>query len=151
MANPRCYAMDNSMAIANASTTNMTVTSNANVRPEIYDLIIGFSGTPADNSFAVKIQRFTAAGTNTAQTPRPLDPADPACQVTGGATNTVEPTYTAGAILWHAALNQRATHRWIADPRGPLKLPATANNGAGLYGVNASATPNMDATIFFNE
>lgn len=151
MANPRCYAIENNLAIANATTTNIVLSSTTAIRPEIYDLVMGFGSTPADNAIVVKVQRFTAAGSSAAYTPPPLDPGDPASTTVGGVTCTVEPTYTANKVVWHAALNQRATHRWVADPKGPLKMPATASNGLGLYGVNASATPGFDATVFFNE
>lgn len=151
MANPRCYAIDNAFAVANPTATTLTLTSTTAIRPEIYDIEMGFSSSPADNALAVKVQRFTAAGTNSALTPQALDPADPASTSTAGKSNSVEPTYTANAILFHLAMNQRASQRWIADPRGPLKLPATANNGAGLYAVHASATPTFDSTLWFNE
>lgn len=151
MANPRCYEIDSSYAVASPSKTILTLASATTIRPEIYDMILGFSSAPADNALQVFVQRFTAAGTSTSEVPSPLDPADPAASATGGRNCTVEPTYTSNLILFHAALNQRATHRWIADPRGPLKMPATANNGLGLYAVHGSATPTFDATLYFNE
>jgi hypothetical protein len=137
--------------VASPTATALVLVSTSAIRPEIYDMIVGSSATPADNALTIKVQRFTAAGTTTALTPQALDPADPASTSTAGKTATAEPTYTANAILWHIALNQRATHRWVADPRGPLKLPATASNGAGLYYVHSSFTSNVDSTIFFNE
>jgi hypothetical protein len=151
MANPRCYAIDTSFAVASPTKTAITLASTTAVRPEIFDMELGFSSAPADNALVVKVQRFTAAGTTTSQAPNPLDPADPASTTVGGVIATVEPTYTAGLILFHLALNQRASQRWIADQRGPLKLPALANNGAGLYAVHASATPNFDPCVWFNE
>jgi hypothetical protein len=150
--NPRCYEIDASYAVANATKTALTLISATTVRPEIYDLEMGFSSAPADAAFQVFAQRFTAAGTaGSSNTPSPLDPSDPACQATSGQGLSAEPTYTSGKILAHFALNQRATHRWIADQRGPLKMPATANNGIGLYAVNASATPNFDVCCWFCE
>jgi hypothetical protein len=152
MANPRCYSIDTSYAVASPTKTALTLTSTTAIRPEIYEMIWGFSGTPADNSFTAFVQRFTAAGTNTSLTPQALDPADPAATAVAGKNNTVEPTYTAGAILFHSVLNQRATHRWTAyDDKKALKFPATANNGGGAYAVNASATPNLELQIYFNE
>jgi hypothetical protein len=114
-------------------------------------MIFGSSATPADNALAIYVQRFTAAGTTTAYTPPPLDPGDPACTAVAGVTATIEPTYTANRILFHLGLNQRASHRWIADPRGPLKMPATASNGLGVYYVHASFTGNVDTCVYFNE
>lgn len=143
--------IDDAAAVASPTVTLLTVVSATTIRPEIYDMILGSAATPADNAVTWKLQRFTAAGTVTSTTPRPLDPADPASLASAGKTVTAEPTYTSGLILFHAALNQRATHRWIADPRGPLKFPATASNGGGLYPVHASFTGVCDASIFFNE
>jgi hypothetical protein len=137
--------------IASASKTAGTVSGTSAVRPWIYDLDFGYSATPADNALAFYLQRFTAPGTNTAYTPSPLDPGDPAATAPCGITNTVEPTYTAGKILWHSATNQRATHRFNFDPDGPLVIPATASNGIGWYGVHASFTGNLDSMVYFAE
>ena len=114
-------------------------------------MLLGSSATPADNAIQWFLQRYTAAGTSTAVTPTALDPGDPAATSTAGQNHSVEPTYTASLILFHLALNQRATHRWIADPNGPIVIPATANNGVGLYPVNAAFTGNVDAAIMFEE
>ena len=151
MANPRCYAIENTMAVANPTTTTLVASSTTAVRPEIYDMILGYSAVPADNALIVKVQRFTAAGTSTAYTPVPLDPGDPASTFVAGNTCTIEPTYTTSKIMFHLALNQRASHRWVADPQGRLKMPAAASNGLGLYNVHATATPAFDATVYLNE
>lgn len=111
----------------------------------------GTSGTPADNALVFIAQRFTAAGTNTSVTPSPLDPADPPSQTSGAKIFTAEPTYTSGLVLFHLALNQRATHRWIGDQRGPLKMPATASNGIGIGTSSSSYTQNTDHVVHFNE
>ncbi len=121
------------------------------MRGEIYEMLLSSSGTPADNALLWRVQRFTAAGTTTAYTPTPLDPQDPVSLCAGGVTATIEPTYTSAKILFSIALNQRASHRWIGDPRGPLKIPATASNGAGIYAVHASFTGVTDGSLFFNE
>lgn len=151
MANPRCYSIDTSFAVAASTATALTATATTAVRPEIYEMILGFSGTPADNSIKFLVQRFTAAGTNTALTPQALDPGDPASTTVAGKNNTGEPTYTANAVVWHGVINQRATHRWLANPGCNLKIPATANNGLGLQPINASVTPTGEYTIYFNE
>jgi hypothetical protein len=151
IANPRCYNIDWQNIVASPTKTAAVVTSATTIRPEIYDLIIGASGTPGDTAIVWKAQRFTAAGTTTPYTPNPLDPGDPPSLATAGVLASGEPTYTASLVLFHAALNQRATHRWIADPRGPLKMPATAANGIGIYAVHATYTGNVDGTIYFNE
>jgi len=122
------------------------------VRPSIYKMIMGVSGTPADNALTWAAQRATAAGTSTAVTPRALDSGDPASTTSAGQNHTVEPTYTSTIILFYMALNQRATYTWQAiDPLDGLKVPATASNGIGLYPTHASFTGNSDASIYFEE
>lgn len=111
-------------------------------RAKIYDIILGSEGTPGDNPFLWILQRFTAAGTSSAVTPTALSPADQACLAVGGENHTVEPTYTAGAIPFKIALNQRATFRWVAAKEdGKLVIPATAGNGIGV------TTPVMAAVL----
>lgn len=101
-------------------------------RLSIYEIIIGSEGAVADNPFLWTIQRTTAAGTSTAVTPQALDPADAACVAVGGENHTVEPTYTASAILMNIALNQRATFRFCAAPGGEIVTPASNNAGVGF-------------------
>lgn len=137
--------------MASPTVTAAVFTASTSVRGEIYELLLGSSATPADNAITWKVQRFTGAGSTSAYTPNPLDPADPVSLCSAGVTATIEPTYTSGKLLFHIALNQRATHRWIADPRGPLKIPATGSNGAGIYPVHASFTGNTDGTFYFSE
>jgi hypothetical protein len=151
MAMGRRYSIDGSRAVSNPTKTLLGLTSATTIRPFIYDLVLGASAAPADNAVTFFIQRYTAAGTATAVVPAALDPADPVATAGAGQNHTVEPTYTAGLILFHLALNQRASHRWIADPNGPMTLPATANNGAGLYPVNSSFTGTVDGTLHYAE
>lgn len=115
-----------------AGVTQIGITATAAIRPMIYDLVISSVATPADNAGEYFLQRDTAAGTSTAVTPQALDPGDPAAVTIAGVNHSVEPTYTASAILLRVAINQRATFRWVAAPNGELKTPATAANGIGL-------------------
>jgi hypothetical protein len=85
------------------------------------------------------VQRCTAAGTSTAVVPQPLDPADATTEMDAGENHTIEPTYTAAAILLQIPLNQRATFRWVAAPGGELVAPATASNGLGIISPTGSA------------
>ena len=63
-------------------------------------------------------------------TPNSLDPADTlACTIVATNVVTADPTLTANAFLYQAALNQRATFRWVAQPYGEILIPATASNG----------------------
>lgn len=121
-------------------------------RLKLYDLTMGSEATPADAALLWTLQRCTAAGTSTAVTPQPLDPADAATESDAGENHTVEPTYTAGAILLNIALNQRATFRWVAAPGGELVFPATASNGFGIQTDTISTgTPVITATAHAQE
>jgi hypothetical protein len=152
MALRRNYVVQGTSNVASPSKTTATLISATTVRPCIYDLILGSSATPADNALLWQIQRFTAAGTaGSSPTPTPLDAADPASQTTAGIALSAEPTYTANLYLLRVALNARATHRWICDPDGPLRLPATASNGAGMFVTHASFTGAVDMTWFLYE
>ena len=147
---PRQYAVNGSTTLTSAAKTYALLTSTTAIRPEIYYFAIGCEGAPADNTMVHFWQRYTAAGTNTAVTPSPLDPGDPAATAAGGSNCTVEPTYTSAIILFRQALNQRSHYQWYGD-RGPMRLPATGSNGAGLYTSHASATPVFSAVLHYSE
>jgi hypothetical protein len=119
-------------------------------RGKWYDAVLGAEAAAADNSFLYIFQRCTALGTSTAVTPQPLDPADAATESDAGENHTVEPTYTANAVLLAIALNQRATFRWVASPNGALVYPATASNGIGIQTPTASAVA-ITATVHYEE
>src|SRR5579862_1967485 len=121
-------------------------------RAALYDITLGSTATPADNALLYEAQRYTAAGTGATTTaPTPLDPGDTACDTTSVQANSADPTFTANTILGYWPLNQRATHRWIADPLGPMVVAATASNGIGLWCTNASFTGNVSAMVHFYE
>jgi hypothetical protein len=119
-------------------------------RGEIYDLVLGSEAAPADNAFLYLVQRCSAAGTSTAVTPVPIDPADAATEADAGENHTVEPTYTANLYLLTIPLNQRATFRWIATEGGRLVYPATASNGIGIQTPTSSAVA-IAGTVHFCE
>ena len=147
----RKYSISGSRAVASSLKSLLGLTSATTIRPRIYDVIFGTSGTPADNALNWLLQRYTAAGTATSVTPTAIDPADPAALASAGSNHTVEPTYTAGAILLDIDANQRSTQRWVASPGSELVMPATAANGAGLATLHASYTGNVDAVILYEE
>lgn len=119
-------------------------------RGKWFDVVFGSEAAPADNAFRYIIQRFTAAGTSTGVTPQALDPADAVTEADAGENHTVEPTYTAGAILLAIGLNQRATFRWQQDPVYGLVYPATASNGLGIQTPTAGLVA-ITATVHFEE
>jgi hypothetical protein len=139
-------------ATASASHTAFAIQAPASNmrRAEIYDIIHGSEAAAADNPFLYLWQRTTTAGTNTAVTPLPLDPADTACVTVAGDAFSAEPTYTAGAVALRIPLNQRATFRWLAAPGGEIVIPATASNGLGCQTPTASALA-ISSTVHFRE
>lgn len=146
----RKYALVGTGTMA-ADKSIIGVASATTIRPSIYDVILGCGATPADLAGRFVVQRFTVAGTSTAVTPVPLDPADPASLAAGGSNHSVEPTYTAGLILLQFGLNQRATFRWVAAPGGELVAPATAANGLGLKASTHGGTPIVEGTFHWEE
>ena len=147
----RNYTISGARAVSSPTKTLLTLIGGTTNRPVLYDMILGSTATPADNALEFILQRCTAAGTSTAITPAPADTADPAAIATAGVNHTVEPTYTAGAILVDIAMNQRATQRWVPSPGREIKLPATASNGVGLQPVHASFTGSVTASLFFED
>lgn len=119
-------------------------------RGKLYDIEVGSEAAAADNPFLYVFQRFTAAGTSTAFTPVPVDPADAATESDVGFNHTVEPTYTANAIVKRLPLNQRATYRWQQDPAYGLTYPATASNGIGVQ-TPVGGLVLISATVYFEE
>jgi hypothetical protein len=137
--------------INTASITQWVLTSATTVRPELYDMVIGSVATPADNAGSYQLKRFTAAGTTTAWTPIALDPGDPASLSAAGFTASIEPTYTANAVLLQFATNQRATFRWVSRDRSEIKFPATSANGGGLFTLGTTSAVIMTYTTLFEE
>lgn len=114
----------------------------------LYDVTFGTLGTPADQSYEFDISRQTGAGTSTAVTPVPMNPADAVSGTVGSANFTAEGTITATSSMFYLGINQRASYRWVAAPGSELFWPAT--NLAGLAmrtrsvsGGTATATTQM--------
>lgn len=137
---------------ATAANSILGLTSAATIRPKIYEIIVGCADTPADQAYNYYMQRYTAAGTSTAVTPKPLDPGDPASLASAGSNHTVEPTYTAAEVMQSASVNQQATWRWVVPPEEGITLPATAANGVGLFfKVVSGGTALCQATFYHEE
>lgn len=126
-------------ASTSASLGSLNAPASSMRRIKLYDIVLGSEASPADNAFLYVIQRITTAGTSTAVTPSPIDPADAASAMTAGQNHTIEPTYTAGLVMLRLPLNQRATFRWVAGQGGELVIPATASNGLGFQTPTSSA------------
>jgi len=127
-------------------------TSSATVRrTKLYECTVGQNTAPGDNTLQYVFQRCTAAGTSTAVTLQPLDPADAAALTVGGSNATVEPTYTANQILLTISMNQRATFRWVAPPGGELVTPATSASGIGVATPVAGGLPGITGDFKIQE
>lgn len=127
---------------------NATATAR---RCKLYEFAFGLGAPVGDNAYTLVWQRFTVAGTTTAVTPQPLDPADAAALTAGGTLATVEPTYTANLFMYTLPMNQRSTFRWVAPPYGEIITPATNANGLGFYATIAGSTPECDLDIKIEE
>lgn len=145
--------LQRTLALATPTVGSLAASSAVALR-RIYllEFTIGSEAAPASLANLWQWARFTAPGTSTAVTPQALDPADPAALTVAGQNQTVEPTYTAGAILYSVPLNQQATYRWLCAPGSELIGPATNNNGLGLKtptigSIGAAVT----ASVIFRE
>ena len=146
------YAVElNRTASTTNSLGNMVADATRPRRGRVTDYIIGSEAAPADAAILWVLGRISTAGTSSAVTPAPLDPADAATECDAGENHTsTEPTY--GTTMLSIALNQRATFRWVAGPDGELVWPATASNGFGIKTPTISTgTPVITATVHFGE
>ncbi len=134
-----------------AATTQLGLTSTAAIQPAIYDLLISSSATPASNVGQYQLKRSTAAGTSTAVTPQSLGVNEPAATATAGVNHSVEPTYTANAIVLQVSVNQQATWRWVAAPDGEIFIPSTAANGIGFFTASGNSAFAIDITFHYKE
>lgn len=137
----RFFAPGTIAAVSSSFKTTQTLISATTVRPKIYSFVLSTLGAAADGVLEWIIQRFTAAGTTTAVTPRNIDSTDPATATsTAGSNASTEPTYTANSSLFDQGLNQRATYTWNAWTEGAqLIAPATAANGIGIACLSSVA------------
>lgn len=150
---PKTYAIEGSQNIANAADTVLGLTASTVIKPGITFLTVGLdaSASPVDISLNLTVQRYTAAGTATAVTPRVLDPGNTAAVSTAGENHTAEPTYTSAAELLVASFNSRNTYQWYAYPGFEMFATAAAANGLGVFLTHASDTSLHTATIHFVE
>lgn len=147
---PRSYYL-NGFCTAGANKTAAELVTTAAIRAKIYEVVIGCSAAPASQAAAWHLQRHTATGTGTAQTPAPVDPADPAALCGGKVNMSAEGTYTAGQVMLEIALNQQATFRWIAAPGRELTLAASATAGAGIKTSTSTGTAVHQASLYWDE
>jgi hypothetical protein len=116
--------------------TALVLLSTNDGRPRLIEYKLSNVGAvTVDSQFQIQLKRCTTAGTTTAVTPSPTDPADPAATLLiAGSNATVEPTYTAGVVIDDTGVNPRGIYRWTAyDPSAEIVLPAVVNNGVGFF------------------
>ena len=133
-----------------AATSILGLTSATTIRPRIHYIQAGSDAT-ADNAAEYNLIRYTAAGTSTGVTPTALDPADPASLASAGQAHTVEPTYTAGAIVLGIFKHQRSTFQFWSSPGRELVLPATASNGVGVQSITVGGSAYNEGVVIHYE
>lgn len=122
-------------------------------RGKIYELNWGQSAAPnaTDCDIVYDVSRQTAAGTATAYTPVPLDPADAAALTVGAVNATVEGTVTANSSVWSKAVNQRNSATWQAAPGSELVFPATNLAGFAMRALSPTYVGTSQLSGFFAE
>jgi len=143
------YSTRGTMALVAADST-LSVIASTTIRPRIAGITLSSSTAPNDYNAHFYLQRFSADGTGTAVTPKPLDFADPVAYSTSKHTYTVEPTLTANEILLELGHHQRATVQWWARPGWEFVIPALAGDGIACVCI-AVSTQFTEATTFFFE
>lgn len=146
----RNYYM-NGFCTAGVNKTAAELVTTTAIRVKIYEVMIGCSATPASQAAAWHLQRHTATGTGTAQTPSLVDPGDPAALCGGKVNMSAEGTYTAGQVMLELALNQQATFDWKANPGRELTLAASATAGAGLKTSTSTGTAVHQGSLYWEE
>ena len=144
------YSVDGNQNAA-AAVTILGHTRGASKRTFTDYVAIGSAATPADQANNLQLNRTTAAGTSTAVTPRPFDPAEGAAVAAAGESHTSEPTKTADLVLLSLSPNSRSLAQWYAKAGRPIIVPDTANNGLALVFIVATGTQLFEATIHFDE
>lgn len=153
------YSINNSLGgtAQNLSTSYKTIiltTASSGTqarRGQVYDVMVGTDGTPADNAVVWDISRQTAAGTATSVTAVALNPADAAMLGTSAANATAEGTITATSSVFNIGMNQRASYRWVAAPGSELVYPATNLAGFALRAKSASYASTVTGQWYVEE
>jgi len=129
--------------------TNLTileiVAPGTTRRGRICEFGVSSDSTPADVATEFQIIRGTVSGTGTARTGRLMDPASPPAVLLPEGGTFATQTKTADSDLWEKALNQRASYRWVSQPKGEMLVPAVADNWVGLESIASGGTPNINS------
>lgn len=157
MAKFRADFLDSAIAASTTVAGTHASSTTALRRHKILEFSCGVE-TPADQTFRLTAQRYTAAGTATAVVPTALDYAIPGTAATeaflgvANEAHTVEPTYTATLILFNEVVSMRNPARYYAPPGAEIIIPAVNANGVGwFYGAISSGTPAAVAAALIEE
>jgi hypothetical protein len=147
----RRYAVTHETPAGTTLTILELVNPDTVTRAWIYDIVLGSDATPADLAGQFDVIRGTVSGTGTAVAARALDPGNPAAKIAPEGGTFTGQTKTANSALLSIGLNQRATFRWVAAPGGEIVIPATADVWVGIESVAHGGTPNINATMHWEE
>jgi hypothetical protein len=136
---------------AGTTLTIIQVEGKTTTRGWLYDIVLGSDSAPTDVATDFEIIRSTALGTGTSVTPQALDGGNPAALLTAQRGTFTGQTKTANSQVLKFGLNQRATFRWVAVPGGEIVVPATATAAVLLESLNSGGTPNICATLQWEE
>jgi hypothetical protein len=129
-----------------ANKTVVSVLASATRRPRLMEVIIGCSGTPADEAAEFAIRYLTADGTGTAGTVFAGDPGDGAPSCTSKNTYTVEPTYSTGNVA-EISMHQRNTVIWRAETKEDLVAQLSGSGGVIGIGIQCIVAPSPSVTF----
>jgi hypothetical protein len=137
---------------ASATVAMWCLTGGTAGRLSLYHLILGSAATPGNQAGLFALRRTSARGTqSTSFTPKPLDPADVACNATFDLTWSADPTVTASSDLLEIPVNQQATFQWMVDPSYGIKVPATSGAGLAMMSVSTTSAAAHTHSVFFVE
>lgn len=138
----------------NTANTSILGVTRGSGRLLIYEVMVGPTGAAggADNLAEYHFQRTTAAGTATAVTPKPTNPADKAASATAGEKHTVEPTFTADEIMLIVPKHLRACIIWTPRESGDeIVVPDSANAGLAARSVSVNTVWEEAVSMRFRE
>lgn len=122
--------------------------------PTIYGFSIGPASNSADETYAVRLRRYSGTGpTFTAVTPSPNDTPGgvvPVSKTIAGVAQTVAHG-TAGVELFRTGYHMRAGLAWTAIPSGEWLVNLSVSNAICLEYVFAQGTSVQASTILFWE
>ena len=133
--------------------TNLTIIhlgGAAAARPTLQHVILGSDATPANLAGEFIVAATTVAPTGgTGLTERAIDPAMATAAITALGGTMTEATYGDNFLM--IPLNQQATFQWWANPGYEPRTAVGTANGIGLRSVGHGGTPNMNATMMWEE